>query len=235
MRIEVWSDIACPFCYIGKRRLEEALAHFPGKTEVEVVYRSFELDSHAPRSVEYDVHDMLSRKYGMSREHAVANNRNLAAQARELGIAFNFDTLKLTNTFDAHRLSHLAAKQGLMGEMIDQLYKAYFTDGLLLGDHAVLVQLAEEVGLAREEVEAALAGDAFSDAVRSDQQEAAMFGIRGVPYFILNRKYAVSGAQPVDVFRQALDQAWRDEHPLTVVGDDGAVCEDGVCTPPEKK
>lgn len=238
MQVEIWSDIACPFCYIGKRRFEEALGRFAGKSDVEVVYRSFELDPNAPKQVSYDVHEMLSLKYGMSREQAIANNRNLAEQARSIGLEMDFDRIILTNTFDGHRLSHYAGQHGKMGEMMERLYEAYFSKGEHVGDREVLAGLAEEIGLDRKEAAEALDGSAFTEEVRADEKEAARLGIRGVPYFVINRKYAVSGAQPPEVFLQALEKVWEEERPvLTPLGDQDAagLCEDGACAVPEKK
>lgn len=211
MKIEIWSDFACPFCYMGKRRLERALEQFPNRTEVEIAFRSFELDPNAERETDMDVYDMLSAKYGVSRSQAISMNAQLAGQARELGLIYRFDTMILTNTFDAHRLTHWAARQGKQAEMAERLFRAHFTDSLHIGRRETLIGLAEEVGLGRDEAANMLAGEAFADAVRKDEREAAGLGIRGVPFFLIDRKYAVSGAQPVDVFLQALRKGW-DSH-----------------------
>ena len=237
MNIEIWSDIACPFCYIGKKRFEEALEQFAGKEDVQVVYRSFELDPNAAKDVPMDVYDMLANKYGISREQAVAMNQNVAEQAKSVGIPFHFDKMILTNTFNAHRLSHLAAEHDRMDEMLSRLFQAYFTDSLHIGDADTLIRLATEVGLDEEEVKQMLASDAYSDEVRADEQEAANLGIRGVPYFVINRKFGISGAQPVSFFLQALEKAKQEEQPLTVLNEEqsNAVCEDGTCTPPSTK
>jgi predicted DsbA family dithiol-disulfide isomerase len=239
MKVEVWSDFGCPFCYIGKRRFEAALERFAHKNEVEVVFRSFELDPHAERDVDYDVHDMLASKYGMSRERAIAMNENVRRQAEEVGLTFNFDTLVLTNTFDAHRLAHYAAKQGKMNQMADRLFQAYFTNSEHLGDHAALTAMAGEIGLDRDEAAEVLAGGAYAAEVRADEEEASRLGIRGVPFFVIDRKYAVSGAQPSETFLGALQKAWDESQPLTVLnGTDGdsaeAGCTDDICTPSPK-
>ncbi|MFF2094115.1 DsbA family oxidoreductase [Paenibacillus sp. NPDC058174] len=234
MKIEVWSDFACPFCYIGKRRLEGALEQFAHRDDVEVEFRSFELDPNAKRDVDYDVNDMLSKKYGMSREQAEANNRNLTEQARTLGLDYHMDKMVLTNTFDAHRLTHLAAKSGKREEMAERLFKAYFTEGKHLGDHDTLADLAVEVGIERSEALEALKSPTYTQEVRSDEQEASQLGVRGVPFFVIDRKYAVSGAQPSEVFLQAVQQAYQESKPLTVIGGDegdDAACTDGVCAP----
>jgi predicted DsbA family dithiol-disulfide isomerase len=213
MKVEIWSDVMCPFCYIGKRRFEAALQQFPNKDDIEVVYRSFELDPNAKRDVNQDVHDMLASKYGMSREEAKAKNDEVAGQAKDLGLTYNFDNMILTNTFDSHRLMHFAASYGKMQEMTERLFKAYFTDSKHIGDHETLAALAAEVGLDKNEAAKMLAGDEYTKEVRADEHEAGQLGIRGVPFFVINRKYAISGAQPVEVFLEALQKAW-DEYKL---------------------
>ncbi|MED1788550.1 DsbA family oxidoreductase [Brevibacillus laterosporus] len=222
MKVEVWSDFACPFCYIGKQRIEEALDKFAHKDDVEVVFRSFELDPKAQRDVDYDVHDMLVAKYGMSRDQAIAMNENLSGKAKEVGLTFQFDTLILTNTFDAHRLAKYAFKQGKMNPMAQELFRAYFTDSRHLGDHETLVELAVKVGLDRAEALKVLAGDDYSDEVRADEEEASRLGVSGVPFFVIDRKYAVSGAQSTDMLLNALQTAWKESQSLNVLDDAGS-------------
>lgn len=238
MKIEVWSDFACPFCYIGKQHLEVALEQFAHKDDVKVVYRSFELDPNAERDVDHDVHDMLVAKYGMSREQAIAMNENVGSKAKEVGLSFQFDNLILTNTFDAHRLTQFAAKQGKMNRMAQELFQAYFTDSRHLGDHETLAELAVKAGLDREEALKILAGTDYSAEVRADEEEAGRIGAKGVPFFVIDHKYAVSGAQPIDIFLKSLQTAWNESHPLTVLNDAGseseAACADGVCVPSAK-
>lgn len=241
MKVEIWSDFMCPFCYIGKRRFEAGLQQFAGKDHVEVVYRSFELDPNAKRDVDHDVHDMLANKYGMSRERAKAMNDDLTKQAAAVGLTYHFDTMILTNTKDAHRLALFAAKYGKMEAMTERLLKAYFTESKHIGDHTTLAELAAEVGLDPKEAAEMLASDQFTQEVRSDEQEATQLGVRGVPFFVINRKYAVSGAQSPQVFAQALQQAWDEDHPkLTVLNEtegsaQNAACADGVCNPAANK
>ncbi|MED1663348.1 DsbA family oxidoreductase [Brevibacillus laterosporus] len=225
MKVEVWSDFACPFCYIGKQRIEAALDKFAHKDDVEVVFRSFELDPKAQRDVDYDVHDMLVAKYGMSRDQAIAMNENLSDKAKEVGLTFQFDTLILTNTFDAHRLAKYAFKQGKMNPMAQELFRAYFTDSRHLGDHETLVELAVKVGLDRDEALRVLAGDDYSAEVRADEEEASRLGVSGVPFFVIDRKYAVSGAQSTDMFLNALQRAWKESQSLNVLGDAGSESE----------
>ncbi|UOE92042.1 DsbA family oxidoreductase [Alkalihalobacillus sp. LMS39] len=207
MIVEIWSDFACPFCYIGKRRFEQAVALLEDTDAVEVIHRSFELDPNAPIDIDLDVYDMLSNKYGMSREEAKKTNDSLAQQAKAEGLDFHFDTMKLTNTFNAHRLVQLAKQQNKMNEMVERLFKAYFTESLHIGKQETLLALATEVGVNRQDVESMIKSDQFENIVRGDEQEAGQFGIRGVPYFVINRKYAVSGAQSVEVFLNALKKA----------------------------
>jgi predicted DsbA family dithiol-disulfide isomerase len=234
MKIEIWSDFVCPFCYLGKRRLEAALAQFPHSDEVEVVFRSFELNPHARRDENPSTVDMLMAKYGISREQALANMNHVTRQAKAAGLEYHLDRAIQTNTFDAHRLSHYAAAQGKMAEMTERLLKAHFTETLHLGRHETLADLAAEIGLGRDEALRVLRDGDYADEVRADEQEAARLGVRGVPFFVINRRYAVSGAQPVEVFLEALVKAWNEEHPLTVIGGskEGAVCADDGCALP---
>jgi predicted DsbA family dithiol-disulfide isomerase len=232
MKVEIWSDYVCPFCYIGKRRFQSALEQFTNEKDVEVVYKSFELDPHAKRDGNPNVYDMLAAKYGMSREQAMANTNNIAQQAKSVGLEFHFDRSVQTNTFDAHRLAHYAASQGKLSEMTERLLKAHFTDGLHVGDPSTLADLAAEVGLDREEVTQMLADEnKFASEVRADEQEAGRLGVRGVPFFVINRKYAISGAQPTELFLETLQKAWDEENPLSVVDGtaEGSVCTDEGC------
>jgi len=238
MRIDIWSDYACPFCYIGKRRLENALSQFPNRDQVEVVFRSFQLDPHAKLNETQSIHEMLASKYGMTIEKAKAMNAQLAEQAQDVGLDFQFDTMKHTNTFDSHRLSHFASSKGKGAEMSERLLRAYFTDSLNLGDRSVLATLAAEIGLDQAEVAAMLETDAYTADVNGDIEEGSRLNITGVPFFVFNNKYALSGAQPGPVFTEVLDTVWAEEQAgptLQVVGkgksdvstDDG--CADGSC------
>jgi predicted DsbA family dithiol-disulfide isomerase len=234
MKIEIWSDFVCPFCYIGKRRLEQALRQFPHRDAVEIEYKSFELDPHAKRDGNPDVHDMLAAKYGMTREQAIANTKQVTEQAKTVGLEYHLDRAIQTNTFDAHRLAHYAAAQGKGEQMTERLLKAHFTDTLHLGRHETLADLAAEAGLDRDEAMRVLASGEYADEVRADEREAAQLGIRGVPFFVINRKYGISGAQPSELFLQALSKAWAEEQPLTRLDEagGGAVCTDAGCEVP---
>ena len=202
MVVEIWSDIACPWCYVGKRRFEAALAGFDH--EVEVVWRSFELDPGAPASREESAAEHLSAKYGMPVEEARARQAQLAAMAAADGLEFHFDRVRSANTFDAHRLTHLAAAHGLQDAMDERLQRAHFTDGELLSDHATLARLAAEVGVpgAAE----MLASDRYAAEVRDDERLAQEIGITAVPTFVVDRRVAVAGAQQPEVLRELLQR-----------------------------
>jgi predicted DsbA family dithiol-disulfide isomerase len=210
MIVEIWSDYVCPFCYIGKRRFEAAVQQFEHKDKIQVRYRSFELDPYAERNSGTDMHGLLAAKYGMSREQAKAMNGNVAKQAEAVGLKYDFDHMIPTNSFDAHRLTHFAAKHGKMSEMTERLFKAYFTDCKHIGDYETLVALAAEVGLDSQETSEMLASGEYTNEVRADEQEGQRLGIHGVPYFVINRQYAVSGAQSSEVFLEALQKAWNE-------------------------
>lgn len=236
MKVEIWSDYVCPFCYIGKRRFEAGLQQFAHKDAIEVVYKSFQLDPHASRDGNPPVYDMLASKYGMSREQAIANSNNITQQAKTLGLDYYFDRTIQTNTFDAHRLTHYAATKGKHAEMTERLLKAHFTDTLHIGNPETLADLAVEVGLDRTDALHVLANDDYSKEVHADIQEAGALGVRGVPFFVINSKYAISGAQPSEVFLDALQKAWNEEHPLITLGGstEGILCTDDGCVVPDK-
>lgn len=234
MKVEIWSDYQCPFCYIGKRRFEDALNQFENKAQVEVEFRSFELNPEAERHINMSQNEMLAKKYGMSQAQVEANSQNLTQQAAELGLDYHLDKVVLTNSFDAHRLMHLAESKGKGQEMNERLFKAYFTEGKHIGDHATLASLAEEVGLEKQEVESMLVGTAFTAEVRGDEQEGSVLGITGVPFFVINRKYGISGAQPAEAFLDMLKKVWAEENPLQMVNETGDTCTDGSCNVPEK-
>jgi predicted DsbA family dithiol-disulfide isomerase len=208
MRVEIWSDIACPWCYVGKRRFEAALARFEHRDEVEVVWRSFELDPHAPAEPEGDLAEALARKYGSSVEQVRARWDSMTAMAAEDGIDMQFDRVRRGNTFDAHRLTQLAAAHGLADAMVERLFRAHHSDGQLLSDHAVLERLAVEVGVPAEEARETLASDGYAAEVRDDERTAASLGITAVPFFVVDRSMGASGAHPPEVLRQLLERGW---------------------------
>jgi len=213
VKVEIWSDVVCPWCYIGKRRFESGLAAFEQRDEVEVQWRSFELDPRAPRTSDGDQVERLARKYGMTREAALAAQARVTGLAAEEGLAYRLDLARPANTFDAHRLLHLAAERGVQGAAEERLFAAYFTEGRALSDPETLVALAGEVGLDEAAAREVLQGDAYAEAVAGDEREAAALGISGVPFFVIDRRYGISGAQPADLIQRALAQAWADAHP----------------------
>ncbi|MEO7131502.1 MAG: DsbA family oxidoreductase [Dermatophilaceae bacterium] len=229
MKIDIWSDIVCPFCYLGKRRLEAAVATFEHRDELEITWHSYELDRNAPAVSDEDIVDRIANKYGTTREAATAQHESLAQAGADLGVEFNWDRVRHGNTFDAHRVVHLADEQGLADAAIERLMKAYFTDGLPVGDRDTLVQLASEIGLDGPSVHAMLESEGYGNHVRSDEATAKMLGIEGVPFFVFDRKYGVSGAQPPEVFTQALQQAWDTQHEALEPVAAGGGCGGGGC------
>lgn len=237
MRVEIWSDIACPWCYIGKARFEKGLAEFAHRDEVEVVHRSFELDPGRAKGQTEQVIDMLATKYGRTREEAVLMEANVAANAQAEGLGYRTEGRDHGNTFDIHRLLHLAKARGRQDELLTLAYRANFAEERSVFDDDVLLALAVEAGLDADEARAVLADpEAYADEVRADEREASELGANAVPFFVLDRRYGISGGQPSEVFVQALEQAWKDRPvtTLTTVGGDAAACDtDGACEVPQ--
>ena len=226
LQVEVWSDVVCPWCYIGKRRFEAALARFDHRDEVTVTWRSFELDPAAPPSGETaGTHvDHIAAKYGRSLADAQRMVDSVVTTAAAEDLHFRYDLIRSGNSFDAHRLLHLALEHGLQDALKERLDRGTFTEGLPTSDHAALRALALEVGLPAADVDAVLDSDRYADAVRADEAQAQAYGISGVPFFVLGGRYGVSGAQSPDVLLAALQQAWTDQ-PLVTPG--GAPACDG--------
>jgi predicted DsbA family dithiol-disulfide isomerase len=206
--VEIWSDVVCPWCYLGKRRFESALARFEHRDDVEVVWRSFELDPDAGPSSSVPPAERLAAKYGMSVEDAQANHDRLTALAAEDGLEYHLDRTRGGNTFDAHRLIQLGKARGIQDAVKERLMRAYFTDNVAIDDRETLIRLAAEAGLDADEARATLASDDYADAVREDEELARRIGINGVPFFVLGRRYGVSGAQTSDVLLEALEKSW---------------------------
>jgi predicted DsbA family dithiol-disulfide isomerase len=230
LRIDVWSDIACPWCYVGKRRLESALKEFPHAADVEVVWHAFELDPSAPKERDRAVShvERLAKKYGMSVEQARTNSARLVETARGEGLAFDFEHIRSGNMFDAHRLVHLGRQRGRQDAVKERFLRAYLEQGELMSDHGTLLRLAVDAGLAEGEVADVLASDQFAEEVRADEQQAHELGINGVPCFVLDGRYAVSGAQPSQILLSALHQAWSEREPKPEFAE-GAVCGPDGC------
>jgi predicted DsbA family dithiol-disulfide isomerase len=210
MRVEIWSDVACPWCYIGKARFEKGLAEFAHKDEVEVVFRSFELDPHSPEGRTAPVIGMLAKKYGMTEAQARQAEERVAQNARSEGLTYLTEGRDHGNTFAIHRLLHFAKAKGRQDQLIDLTFRANFAEERSVFDRERLLELAVAAGLERDEAEAVLADpEAYAEEVRRDEREASELGATGVPFFVLDRRYGVSGGQPAEVFRQALEEAWR--------------------------
>jgi predicted DsbA family dithiol-disulfide isomerase len=234
MQVEIWSDVVCPWCYIGKRRFERALAQFAHRDEVDLVWRSYELNPGAPRSqaMQGSYAERLAAKYGMTPEQAEARLAHMTNLAAEEGLDFRFDLARGGNTFDAHRLLHLARERGVQDALKERFDRATFGEGLSVSDHDELAALAVEVGLDADDVRATLSSGAYADAVRADEEQALEYGITGVPFFVVDGKFGVSGAQDPERLLKVLDHAWSERSPITVLagGDEpGAACEGDDC------
>lgn len=228
VQVDIWSDIACPWCYIGKRRFEEALERFEHRDDVDVTWRSFELDPEAPAERSGDLVAHLAAKYGISVEQARASQEQLVQTAAAEGLDFRFDIARSGLTFDGHRMIHLAAKYDLADAMKERLLRAYFTEGELISDHETLVRMAAEVGVSKLEARVVLGGDRFTDEVRGDEAIAHRLGISAVPTFVVNRKLAIAGANPPEQLLSLLRQGWEQRPELAAV-DEGAACGPDGC------
>lgn len=210
MKVEIWSDVMCPFCYIGKRLFENALEQFIAKDSIEVVWKSFQLNPAMKTEPGKNINQYLSEVKGWSLAQAKQANDYVTKMAKEVGLNYDFDKAVVANSFDAHRLVQLAKAKGKGDAMEEQLFKAYFTEGKNIADHHILLQLATAIGLEEEAVKKVLNSNEYADAVERDIYEAQQIGVRGVPYFILNDRYAVSGAQATETFLGALNKAWKE-------------------------
>lgn len=236
MKVEIWSDVMCPFCYIGKRHFEQAIEKLPFKNEIEVDWKSFQLNPEYHNTNNETVYDYLSRSKGMPVEQAKQMTKQVVDMAANAGLSIDFDKNIPANTFNAHRLIHLAAKHNLQDLAEEKLFEAHFINSKNIGETDVLVDLAVEIGLDKDEAMTVLNSNEFAEAVRYDIYESQNLGIRGVPYFVMDRKYGVSGAQPVQAFTDALTQSfneWKETQPKTTLTslnkNDDAVCDENGC------
>lgn len=231
MKVEIWSDFVCPFCYIGKKNYEQALAQFPQHEQIVTEYKSFELDPNVSPSEQRRTIDSLAEKYGMSQERAKEMTAGVAGRAAEAGLEFHFDEMLDANTFDAHRIMQYAASLGKAHQLAEVLFRAHFTDNKSLSDHATLTELAASVGL---DVADVLKNEGqYKAQVRAEEFEAQQLDVRGVPFFVIDRKYAVSGAQPVQVFLDTLNKAWSERsggiQQVQAADEDGDSCGTDGC------
>jgi predicted DsbA family dithiol-disulfide isomerase len=211
MTIEIWSDVMCPFCYIGKRKFEQALAQFHQKDRVEVVWKSFQLNPDLVTDATKNTTQHLAESKGWTIEYTQGVTAHVTELAQKVGLTFDFDKAVVANSFDAHRFSAFAKSKGKQDAAEERLFKAYFTEGKNTADTKTLTQLGQEIGLDGSEIKVMLESDAFSEEVNHDIYEAHQFGIRGVPFFLFDRKYAISGAQESTVFLQALEQVFKEK------------------------
>lgn len=218
MKVEIWSDVACPFCYIGKHHFESAVKVLPQDSKIKVEWKSFELNPYAQKEYEDDMYTLLANKYGQTREWAIRSAESMKQKGKDIGLEFNFDITVSTNTFDAHRLLHLAKDAGKQNETKEALFEAYFRDGKHIGDHEALVSIGKSIGLQEKEIKSMLDSDQFTKEVREDEALSQRFGIRSVPYFVINRKHGISGAQPIDHFIEVLKKEL-DENTEIIPGD----------------
>ncbi|MBY0348032.1 MAG: DsbA family oxidoreductase [Hydrotalea flava] len=230
MQVEIWSDVVCPFCYIGKRKFEKAFASFDGKDTVEIIWRSFQLDADFKPTAGTSVHEYLANRKGVPLEKGKEMNNYMQDLAKAVGLDFQFDKAIVNNTFNAHRLLHLAKEYGVQSKVKELLLAAYFTEGKDIGNAIVLADIGEKAGITKATVLAMLQSDALVDAVRADQYTAQQIGVQGVPFFVFNQKYAVSGAQEPATFLKVFKKVQEEEQPVATNETTGRFCTtDGVC------
>jgi predicted DsbA family dithiol-disulfide isomerase len=232
MKVEIFSDVVCPWCAIGKRRFERAVEGFAHKSELEVTWRAFKLDPSAPAHAEGDMAVHLAQKYGMTLDEARASQSRLSAMASVEGLEFHFERTRRANTFDAHRLLHFAFDVGVQDALKERLFRAYFTEGASIGDTDTLVRLGEEVGLDGPKCAEILQNGTYGEEVRGDEADARRLGISGVPFFVIDRQYGISGAQRPETILQALNETWSRSHGLSTLIGDGTACYDEHCEIP---
>ena len=216
MNVEIWSDVMCPFCYIGKRKFEKALEQFPHKNNIHIIWKSFQLDPTTVTDPSLNTVEHLAHKKGWSKQQAQETTAQVTNIAKQVGLDFHFEKAVVANSFDAHRLSHLAKKHGKQNDLEEKLFLAYFTEGKNTADHSTLLQIGKELGIDEQEITAVLNSDTYATEVEQDIEEAQQVGVRGVPFFVLDRKYAVSGAQESETFLGALTKAY-EEHANGVI------------------
>lgn len=211
IKVEIWSDVMCPYCYIGKRKFESAMADMDQRERIAVEWKSFQLNPSLQYQPGRNSYDYLAQIKGQSREWSVMVHDNLTRMAKSLGLDYHFDKTRITNSFDAHRMIQLAKKYGRTSQLEELLFKAYFTDGELISDHATLTRLAVATGLPEQQVILALSTNQYAEEVHQDVAEARRLGTNGVPFFVIDRKYAIIGAQDPAIFKSTLEKALMEE------------------------
>ncbi|WP_291579844.1 DsbA family oxidoreductase [Clostridium sp. UBA6640] len=229
MKIEIWSDYACPYCYIGERQLEKALESFSGNEGIDISFKCFELDPSASYETTTNTRERISGKYSISLEKAQQMIDSITEYAKRVGLDYNYGTTRYTNTFDAHRIAKYAETKGKGLEMSEKLFHAYFTENKQMSDHKVLTDIAIELGLDKLEVEEVLRNKKFAENVRNDEYEASRLGIQAVPFCLINGKYSDSGAQPPEVFKEAIEKALQEEK-IEADNLGGMVCNSDGCS-----
>lgn len=236
MKVEIWSDVMCPFCYIGKRHLEKAMETLPFNKEIEIEWKSYQLNPEYHNTSNESLYDYLARAKGMTVAQAKQMTGSVVEMAVNAGLSLDFEHSVPANSFDAHRFIHFAKSKGLQNEAEEELFKAHFIGGKDISNKEALVEIGQTMGLLKEELERLFAGDEFAEAVRYDVYESQQMGVRGVPYFVLDRKYALSGAQPIETFTAALTQSfteWKETQPKNSLKSlnktDDAVCDENGC------
>ena len=229
MKVEIWSDVVCPFCYIGKRKFEKALHQFPHRADVEVVWRSFELTPDFQPIPGESLHESLAKKKGVSTGEGRKMNDYMSNVAKEVGLNYDFENAIPANTFLAHQLIHLGAHHGRQDATKERLMAAYYLEGQNIGDFETLVKLGVELGLDGEEIRTALTAGTYAEAVRFDEYQAQQINVSGVPFFVFDDKYAVSGAQPTELFSEVLEKAWSEIKPALTLVAEGPSCGPDGC------
>jgi predicted DsbA family dithiol-disulfide isomerase len=231
MNVEIWSDVMCPFCYIGKRKFEKALEQFAHKDKINIIWKSFQLDPTTVTDPNLNTIDHLTKRKGWSKEQANQTIEHVSGIAKKVGLDFHFEKAVVANSFDAHRLSHLAKKYAKQHDLEEHLFKAYFTDGKNTADHKTLTELGLAAGLAESEIAAVLNSDQYATEVNEDIEQAQQVGVQGVPFFVLDRKYAVSGAQESETFLSALTKAYEESNSskLETLGTNEDLCGPDGC------
>ncbi len=233
MKVEIWSDFTCPFCYMGKTKFELALDKFPHKDKVKIEYASYQLDPNAETPSNKSVFEILMAKYDQTLDQVKVMTNQITLQAKEIGLDFHFEQMLHVGTYDAHRLVKYARRKDKEQEMVDKIFHSYFTEGKQIDDHSVLHELALEVGIEKEAIDEVLSVNCCAKSVKTDMETAYEMGIQGVPFFIFNNKYAISGAQPIEVFANVLEDIWQETQLENRASDGEGTCTTNYCEGPD--